>query len=283
RELESPVVAIRQAAGPIVRARADADIVEERQRSGHNFALLRQRPRIAQHRPNHARPRTHVAADHHVLERRQIGEETDVLEGARNAGGGDLVRWKARDATSFEIEAAGVHRVDPGEHVEQCRLAGAVRADEPVNLALADRERHVLERLQAAEALGHAAHVEQRSHASSPASSRSRTADRNKPAGRKSMISTSARPKSSMRITSGSMSERPKSACCTGSTVHRRTFGVKERSTAPRITPQMFPIPPSTTIDTIMIDSTSTKLSGEMNASLGETNPPSHAPRVATI
>ena len=51
------------------------------------------------------------------------------------------------------------------------------------------------------------------------ASSRLRTAEGSMPAGRKSIITTIASPKSSMRITSGSMSERPKIARCTGSTV----------------------------------------------------------------
>jgi hypothetical protein len=35
------------------------------------------------------RTRCAVAADHDVLQRRHVGEQADVLEGARDAGGGD--------------------------------------------------------------------------------------------------------------------------------------------------------------------------------------------------
>ena len=86
-----------------------------------------------------------------------------------------------------------------------------------------------------------------------------------------------------MRITSGSISMRPKSASCTGVTVQRRISGTKESSIAPRITPQMLPMPPSTTIDTTMIDSTSTKLSGEMNAWIAENMPPATPPKLAPM
>ena len=97
------------------------------------------------------------------------------------------------------------------------------------------------------------------------------------------MISTSARPKSSMRITSGSISMRPNSAPAAGSTVQRRISGTNESSSAPRITPQMLPMPPSTTIDTTMIDSTSTKLSGLMKAWIAENMPPATPPKLAPM
>ena len=52
-----------------------------------------------------------------------------------------------------------------------------------------------------------------------PSNSRLRSADGSRPAGRNSIITTSARPNSSIRITSGSISVRPKIARCRGSTV----------------------------------------------------------------
>ena len=115
---------------------------------------------VAQHRADHARTRAHVAPDHHVLERRQIGEQADVLEGARDAGGGDLVRLEPGERAAVERERARVGRVDPGQHVEQRRLAGAVRADQAVDLARRDGERHLVQRLHAAEALADAARPE---------------------------------------------------------------------------------------------------------------------------
>ena len=51
-----------------------------------------------------------------------------------------------------------------GDHVEQRGLAGAVRPDDGEDLALGDREAHIVDREQAAEALADALHLEQRAH-----------------------------------------------------------------------------------------------------------------------
>src|SRR2546427_9316792 len=49
------------------------------------------------------------------LQRRQVGEQTDVLERARNACGGYLVRLQAGQVTPVEQERAGVWRVKRSE------------------------------------------------------------------------------------------------------------------------------------------------------------------------
>src|SRR6185369_6185318 len=161
--------------------------------------------------------------------------------------------------------------VDPREDVEQRGLARAGGADQAEDLPGLNVEGNVAQRLDAAEALADPPGFEERRHSGWPAgislrsvSSRRLTAEGSRPAGRNSMIRTSASPNNSMRMTSGSTTMRPNSACCAGSTVQRRISGTNESSSAPRITPQMLPIPPSTTIETIITDSTSTKLSGEM-------------------
>ena len=56
--------------------------------------------------------------------------------------------------------------VQPGDHVEERRLARAVRPDQADDRALLDREVDPVDRHQAAEALGQAAYVEQVGHAS---------------------------------------------------------------------------------------------------------------------
>src|SRR5207302_11350632 len=196
----------------------------------------------------------------------QVGEQTDILERARNACGGDLVRLQAGQVAPVEHERARLGRVKSRQDVEQRGLAGAVGADQAENFAGADGKRDFRKRLHAAKALGDALGSQERHAACRPVSSRCLTAEGSRPAGRNSITSTSARPKTSMRITSGSTSCRPNSASCSGWTVQRRISGTKESSSAPRITPQMLPMPPSTTIATTMIDSTSTKLSGEMKA-----------------
>src|SRR5918992_1225417 len=195
-----------------------------------------------------------MPADHHVLKRREIGEEADVLEGARNTRRRHMVRLEPGKLAPGEAEGAGIGGIDPRQDVEERGLAGAVRPDQAVDLACGNGKRDIVQSLNAAEALGRTLD-EQKAQATCSSNSRFLTAEGSSPAGRNSITSTSARPKSSMRITSGSTSMRPKSASCTGATVQRRISGTKESSTAPRITPQMLPMPPSTTIDTTMIDS----------------------------
>src|SRR5688572_4720017 len=223
-----------------------------------------------------------MPADHHVLKNGEIGEEADVLESARNTGRSHMVRLEPGKLASGEAERTGVGGVDAGEDVEERGLARAIRADQAVDLACGNGKRDLVQSLNAAEALGRALD-EQKAQATCSSSSRFLTAEGSSPAGRNSITSTSARPKSSMRITSGSTSMRPKRASCTGVTVQRRISGTKESSSAPRITPQTLPMPPSTTIDTTMIDSTSTKLSGEMKAWIAENMPPATPPKLAPM
>ena len=68
--------------------------------------------------------------DHDVLERRHRLEQADVLERARHAG--PVTRSGASAVMSLAVErdlAAG-RLVEPGQHVEERRLAGAVGADD---------------------------------------------------------------------------------------------------------------------------------------------------------
>ena len=53
---------------------------------------------------------------------------------------------------ALEVQLAGVRAVEPGDHVERGGLAGAVRADQADDLALAHVERDVVQRDDAAEA-----------------------------------------------------------------------------------------------------------------------------------
>ena len=74
----------------------------------------------------------------------------------------DPVRRRREQALALEAELAGVRPVQARDHVERRRLAGAVRADQPDDLALADVERDVVERDDPAEAAGDVANLEQR-------------------------------------------------------------------------------------------------------------------------
>src|SRR5467141_1116917 len=282
RDLETPLVAVGQAPRGVVRAAADPDIVEQLGRARFDLSFFLYGLSVSQHGAEHPSAAAQVPADHHVLERRQVGEKADVLEGTRDARSSHLMRLQAAEVVPVEQESAVVGRVKSGQHVEQRGLAGAVRADQPENFAGGYGERDFGKRLHAAEALGDAIASQQR-QAACPVSSRFLTAEGSRPAGRNSITSTSARPKISMRITSGSTSCRPSSASCSGCTVQRRISGTNDSSSAPRITPQTLPMPPSTTIETTMIDSTSTKLSGEIKACIAENMPPASPPKLAPM
>ncbi len=92
-----------------------------------------------------------VAAEQEVLQDRGVLEELDVLEGARDAAPGDLVRRHARDVLVAEDEPARARIVDPRDEVEDGRLAGAVRTDDREDLALRDVEAHAVDGANAAE------------------------------------------------------------------------------------------------------------------------------------
>ena len=104
--------------------------------------------------------RAHVAADHHVLDGRHLGEQPDVLEGARDARLRDLVHRGRLVRRAAQHEGAAVGRVQAGDDVEEGGLAGAVGADQAVDLARIDGDADVGQGLQAAEALGHAIDLE---------------------------------------------------------------------------------------------------------------------------
>jgi hypothetical protein len=97
------------------------------------------------------------AADEHVVLDRQLAERAHDLEGARDAGGADLVGPQAIQALAGESNLALVGRIDAGNQVEGRGLAGPVGADQADQPALGHVEGDPLRRLQAAEALGDAA------------------------------------------------------------------------------------------------------------------------------
>jgi hypothetical protein len=103
-----------------------------------------------------------VASDHDVFQRRHFAKQTDVLEGARNAGLGHRMRRRGRIRLAGQLETAAVGLVQAGNHVEKGGLAGAVRADQADDLARADLDADIGQRLQAAEAFIHAGDIEEK-------------------------------------------------------------------------------------------------------------------------
>src|SRR5690606_33986635 len=75
---------------------------------------------------------------------------------------GHLMHGRRLVRLAGQREAAAVGRVQAGDDVEEGRLAGAVRADEAVDLTALDGNADVGQRLQAAEAFGNAPYFEDR-------------------------------------------------------------------------------------------------------------------------
>src|SRR5581483_3675633 len=109
---------------------------EELARALLGVCLLVPYPRRAEDAADEAAAQARVHADEHVLERGHVLEEADVLERPPDPALRDGVRGLPRDVLSVEDHPPGGRLVDAGEHVEEGRLPGAVRADQADDRAL---------------------------------------------------------------------------------------------------------------------------------------------------
>src|SRR5213594_283190 len=154
RQLDALERAERQPGGGV---RGDGRQVEEREQLARALAdlrLLAPHPRQAQRVAEEVAARATVDADHHVLEHGERREQREVLEGAADAEVGDAVRRQRQQRAVAEADVPPLWRVEPAQAVEQRRLAGAVGADEPDDLALGHVEGDAVERDDASEADG---------------------------------------------------------------------------------------------------------------------------------
>src|SRR4029077_18946683 len=83
-----------------------------------------------------------------------------MLEHDAHAGPRDAVRWPARDVNAVEPDRAGIGARKPHDQRHHRRLAGAVRTDQPDDLAGAKIEAHILDGDHAAEAFAELAHLQ---------------------------------------------------------------------------------------------------------------------------
>ena len=130
RDLEPPLVAVGEVVRVLVVAAAEAAELEQLVGLLPRGALLALQRRRLEHRAQDPALQPRVHADEHVLERGHALEEADVLERAPDAALGDRVRRLAGDVVAVEDDLARGRLVDAGEHVEERRLAGAVRPDQ---------------------------------------------------------------------------------------------------------------------------------------------------------
>ena len=99
--------------------------------------------------------------ERHVVERGEIVEQRGDLERAREPELAAPVDRQRGDVVAGEADAAGVRRDLAGELADQRGLAGAVRADDGVQLARRHRERDAVGGDHAAEALGQSVDLQQ--------------------------------------------------------------------------------------------------------------------------
>src|SRR5471032_2347437 len=152
-DFQAELIAIRQETRGALGELADADEVQQLLGALADRRFFQARGLVAEHGAEHALMGAHVAADHDVFQRRHLAEQTDVLEGAGDAGLGHFMRRGRRIRLAGQLESARVRLIQAGDDVEEGGLAGAVRPDQAVDLALHDLDADIGQRLQAAEAL----------------------------------------------------------------------------------------------------------------------------------
>jgi len=93
----------------------------------------------------------HQRAQRHVFDHRQVAVGLRNLKGPRQTGPGRLIRLPAGDRAAMEVNLARCRRDGAGDQVVKRALAGTVGSDQADQLALADREAHVIDSLERAE------------------------------------------------------------------------------------------------------------------------------------
>ena len=81
-----------------------------------------------------------MRANEHVLDNAEIPEHAPMLESPRDTERCQLLGGQPRDVASGETYAACVDGLEAGHDVKECRLAGAVRADDADEFAFCNVE-----------------------------------------------------------------------------------------------------------------------------------------------
>src|SRR5262249_57672506 len=109
----------------------------------------------------------------------EMSEGVEEVEGGRHAELADPVRRPSGDVLSVDQDATFLRGVEAGDHVEERRLAGAVRADDPDDLGRRHGYADLLDGREAAESLGDRVKLQH----GDDAARRARRASRRRPPG----------------------------------------------------------------------------------------------------
>ena len=141
---------------------ADAELVHRRARIDVQVQLCQQPARLLVHlRPAQGDAVRDLAAQEDVLGDREVGHLVEFLVDRGDAGVLRLPGCGEVDRLALEDHLAAIARIDACQDLHQGGFAGAVLADQHVDLAPAHVEVHVGERQHAGEALGDPAHLQE--------------------------------------------------------------------------------------------------------------------------
>src|SRR6185503_5016721 len=104
--LESSLRAVRQTRATFVTDARQIEDLEQLETVLTMLLLVSIKPRRAQHCVNQSLAHVNVTGRHHVFQHRHAWKQSNVLERARDAACGDLIRTQAVNALTIEVDRA---------------------------------------------------------------------------------------------------------------------------------------------------------------------------------
>ena len=150
-DFKLPLMAECQVGGLLVGKGGKADITQQGHRRLPEMPFVPPERRQPADCRQNVRPVFLVKGHEHVFEHGHVRKQLGVLESARQSEAGQLVAGQAGRFPPQKSDAAGIGPVDPGDRVEKCGFAGAVRPDQRVDFARVDGFVDLVDRDEAAE------------------------------------------------------------------------------------------------------------------------------------
>ncbi len=160
RDAERAQMPLRKVAGQLVLDGAETQEVEDLVGRAAERLLVAPGRRRADIEAGEARVRAQVMSDDDAVARRHALEDGGLLKGAHHALAGDEMGREPRDHLAVEPHLAARRLLERRDQLEDGRLARAVGADDRQDRVRLDVERHLVDRGQAAEALGEVANLQ---------------------------------------------------------------------------------------------------------------------------